>query len=147
MALAKYYFDFFKQNHEEIVSRLLLIMKLDPSDDKALVSFEQFSTLNQLSRGILSEEDKAETLCRLFGVSNVLYVDINEFLLVLRLFFSHVQADGMQKERAFRGIVDLLKAHGVVNTRRHMVNLTDLRSALLAERSTLLMLYRLIFNC
>lgn len=66
---------------------------------------------------------------------------------MLRLFFSNKVAERVQKERIFRGVVDLFKSHGVVSSRRHTVNLADLRSALIAERTTMLMMYRLIFAC
>lgn len=53
MAIAKYYFDFMKQNHEEIISRLLLVVQLDPMDDKMIVSAEQFCRLDQFSKDTL----------------------------------------------------------------------------------------------
>jgi len=124
-----------------------LALGLDPDNDKALVASEQFLRLDHLSKDNAPEQEKAELLCKIFGVNSALYVDINEFLLVLRLFFSNKVADRLYKERLYRGVVDLFKSYGVVNNRRHTVNLTDLRSALLAERGTLLMLYRLLFGC
>lgn len=56
MTLVKYYFDFFKHNHEEIVSRLLLVLGLDPGNDKAIVNADQFSRFDQLSRDMVQEQ-------------------------------------------------------------------------------------------
>jgi hypothetical protein len=88
LALVKYYFDFFKYNHEEINARLLLTLKMDPDNEKFILSQEQFAKLDSMSKDSLSEESKAELLCRLFGLNSPLSIDINEFLLVLRLLFS-----------------------------------------------------------
>lgn len=95
----------------------------------------------------MSEEEKVEFICKVFALNSPLYVDINQFLLMLRLFFSNKVSHSIEKERIFRGVADIFKAHGVVSSKRHLVSLADLRTAMLRERSTTLLLFRLIFPC
>lgn len=109
------------------------------------MTLEQFIKLDKFARGAVSDEEKVDFICKIFALSSPLYVDINQFLLLLRLFFSNRLSHSIEKERVFRGVADIFKAHGVVSSKRHLVSLSDLRTAMLRERSTTLLLFRLIF--